>query len=286
MLKCHLLPAFGGLFIDEITVERIDLFKSESRLASKTLHNQLTLLATLVHYAEELGWIARAPRIRKPRVPKRPYDYLRTQDEIGRFLRAAATRGCDLCALYATATYTGLRAGELAGLRWEDVDFDNRLVLVQRSYNGPTKNDQIRYVPILDALLPILRQWRLSCAGPIVFPNHAGAMHQPSARVFQEIFKQVLHAAGFPARIRNGHKTGYIRFHDLRHTFASHWVMNNGDLFKLQQILGHQSTQMTLRYAHLSPAAFAEDMGRFPSATGSGAVLPFASKAKTPCETI
>jgi len=100
---------------------------------------------------------------------------------------------------------------------------------------------------------------------PIVFPDRAGAMHQPSARVFQENFKQVLHDAAFPPCVRNAHKTGYIRFHDLRHTFVSHWVMNGGDLFKLQQILEHQSTQMTLRYAHLSPTAFAEDRRRFAS---------------------
>lgn len=85
---------------------------------------------------------------------------------------------------------------------------------------------------------------------------------EPSARVFQETFKQVLTQAGFGSCIRGGRRTGYIRFHDLRHTFASHWVMNGGDLFKLQRVLGHQSAQMTSRYAHLSPAAFSSDRGR------------------------
>ncbi len=54
----------------------------------------------------------------------------------------------------------------------------------------------------------------------------------------------------------------YIRFHDLRHTFASHWMMARGDLFKLSKILGHHSIQMTMRYAHLAPDAFAGDLGR------------------------
>ena len=153
-------------------------------MAPKSPHNHLTPLAIVLRYAEERGWIHRAPRVRKPKLPKRPYSYLQTQEEIARFLRAAAARSRGLLALYATAVYMGMRAGELAGLRWEDVDFATRLILVQRSYDGPTKNNEIRYVPILDALLSVLREWRLSCGGPLVFPNRGGGVHQPSARVF------------------------------------------------------------------------------------------------------
>lgn len=65
---------------------------------------------------------------------------------------------------YATAIYTGCRAGELAALEWPDVDFDRRLITVQRSFDGPTKSDRVRYVPILDPLLPVLRAWRLKLA--------------------------------------------------------------------------------------------------------------------------
>jgi hypothetical protein len=67
------------------------------------------------------------------------------------------------------AVFTGMRAGELGGLRWDDVDFDKRLVTVQRSFDGPTKAGDVRYVPILDALLPVLRAWRLRCGGGFVF---------------------------------------------------------------------------------------------------------------------
>ena len=66
-----------------------------------------------------------------------------------------------------------------------------------------------------------------------------------------------------------------FRFHDLRHTFASHWVMRGGDLFKLQKILGHSSIEITLRYAHLAPHAFADDYGRLggPIEEQSGALI-------------
>ena len=69
---------------------------------------------------------------------------------------------------------------------------------------------------------------------------------------------------------RNGKERPYVRFHDLRHTFASHWAMKGGDLFKLQKILGHQSVQMTMRYAHLAPDAFRDDYGRLGTAIAVG----------------
>jgi len=183
--------------------------------------------------------------------------------------------------LYATAIYTGMRAGELAGLRREDIDLERRLITVQRSFDGPTKSGDVRYVPILDPLLPVLREWLLLCAGPVVFPNEAGNMHSPSAYIFQEILHRVLDAAGFPKVKIGGQELRYIRFHDLRHTFASHWMMNSGDLFKLQRILGHKSVTMTQRYAHLAPEAFASDHGRLGGrdVLSDGVVVEFPARA-------
>ncbi len=102
------------------------------------------------------------------------------------------------------------------------------------------------------------------------------SMFDRSARVFQETLHRVLKRAGFPMIEREGMERRYIRFHDLRHTFASHWVMKGGDLFKLQKILGHKTVQMTMRYAHLAPHAFSEDFQRFghSSLLSEGRVLP------------
>jgi len=67
----------------------------------------------------------------------------------------------------------------------------------------------------------------------------------------------------FPVRQIKEKQRAYIVFNDLRHTFASHWVMNGGDMFKLQKVLGHKSVQMTMRYAHLTPNAFENDYSLF-----------------------
>jgi integrase len=92
-------------------------------------------------------------------------------------------------------------------------------------------------------------------------------MYGKSGRVFQEVFHRVLDAAAFGQVERRGKTRRYITFHDLRHTFASHWVMAGGDIFRLQKILGHKSVAMTMRYAHLAPDAYAADHQRLDALT-------------------
>lgn len=258
----HLRPFFGKMLLKNVGVVAVDGFiASRAHLNKKTLANLLTLLISMLNVAVDLGWLSKCPRIRKPKVRifSRDYRYLRTGDEVRRFLAAAYALNEYVGTFYAVAVYTGLRAGELAGLRWDKVDFEQRLIVVDASFDGPTKAEDVRYVPILDALLPVLRSWRLKVPGNLLFPNQNGAMHQPSARIFQETLHRVLVAAGFQTLKRDGKDARYIRFHDLRHTFASHWVMNGGDIFKLRQVLGHKSVTMTQRYAHLAPSVFAGD---------------------------
>ena len=125
MIARHLAPAFGERRLLEITVAKVDGLKTVllSRLSVKTAHNILTLLVAMLNYAVDLGWLATAPRIRKPKVVHNPHDdrLLRTKGEIRRFLRTAREEGDAVFAMYATALYTGMRAGELAGLKWSCV---------------------------------------------------------------------------------------------------------------------------------------------------------------------
>ena len=230
----------------------------------------------------ELDWLRMLPKVKKPKIKlfNKDFHYLRTSDEISRFLRTAKEEGELEFVLYATAVYTGMRQGELAGLCWDDVDFDTRLITVENSWDGPTKNEEARVVPILDVLLPVLREWRLRCPGTFVFPTPR-AMFLKSARIFQESFQRVLEAASFPRSIRHGKERPYIRFHDLRHTFASHWVLTGGDIFRLQKILGHKSMVMTGRYAHLAPDVFEGDLGRFGGlSTSPGKIVGFDADLK------
>ncbi|MDP2342262.1 MAG: site-specific integrase [Deltaproteobacteria bacterium] len=269
IIRAHLRPAFGPMRLVDIDVAPIDLFSaSKGHLSDKTLANHLTLLGTMLGVAVDLRWLSRMPKITKPKVPlfSSDYRYLRNEEEIARFLNAAATEGVLVFTLYAVAIYAGLRAGEIAGLRWRHIDFEKRLITVEASYDGDTKSGSVRRVPLLDPLLPVLTRWQELHPGDLVFTNERGEMIGESARVFQEVLHRVLTVGEFkPITTKTGDEQRYLTFHCLRHTFASLWVARGGDIYMLQRILGHQSQAMTQRYAHLQPELYCEELGRLGS---------------------
>lgn len=96
IFRCHLLPAFGKMRLRDITVERVNVFKANFPGGPKTLHNVLTLLIATLNQAVDLEWLARCPAIKKPKLPQQDFSFLRTRDEIARFLAAAEVEGpCD-----------------------------------------------------------------------------------------------------------------------------------------------------------------------------------------------
>ena len=124
-----------------------------------------------------------------------------------------------------------MRKGELLGLKWKDVNFDSRVILVEQS-----KNNERRAIPMNGVLLQELL--KLPRYGEYVFSN-------PDGRPFSDVsssFRSAVKAAG----IRD------FTFHDTRHTCASHLVMSGAGLQTVQEILGHKSIRMTMRYSHLS----------------------------------
>ncbi len=266
IIRAHLLPFFGEIRLMAIGQEYCLRYQqSKSHLSKKTVSNHLALLTSMLNLAVDLKWLEEVPKIKKPKIEfmSEKYEYLKSKEEISCFLKSAEKEGSIVHGLYSTAVYTGLRAGELAGLLWEDVDLEKRIICVRKSFNKITKGGYIRYVPIVDVLLPLLIEFKKRSFCDYVFPSATGTMLLPSARIFQEIFHRVLENAGFPKSLRGGKERAYIRFHDLRHTFASHWLMEGGDIYRLQKVLGHKSMEMTQRYAHFCTNAFTEDFSRF-----------------------
>lgn len=267
IIRTHLRPAFGKLKLREVTVEKVDQFiATRTQLNKKTVANHITLLISLLRLAVDLNWLVKASNLKKPKISlfSQDYNYLRSEGEIQRFLVAAREEDEVAFLMFATAIYTGLRAGELAALKFSAIRFDGSksLITVQNSFDDLTKSGKVRYVPVLAPLYPLLLEWKIRCGGELVFPNRDGNMYSESGRIFQEVLHRVLDRAGFPKIIKNGKARRYIVFHDLRHTFASQWVMRGGDVFKLQQMLGHANIMMTMRYAHLAPHAFSGDFER------------------------
>ena len=289
-LRRHMRPFFGDMLLTTITVEETRAFgtfvrnnrvrpKNPKRgwkrrpLGTKTIHNVLTHLKSMLNEAgpDGLKWLLSVPKVPRPKLEEVDFTFLDSLEEVEDLIHAAGEELPGTDVFYAMAAYTGMRAGEIAGLTKRKVDLKRRLITVAASYDKSTKSKRVRHVPILDPLLPRLREWKIGVHGPLMFANSAGNMRQKSDRIFQETLHRCLQRAGL----------GRIRFHDLRHTFASHWVMKGGDLFKLQKILGHSTPQMTLRYAHLAPGAFESDWGRFGAGPGAEATITDLSEARS-----
>lgn len=264
LIKNHLKPALGEKALREINGPVVDRLRSDraKHVSENSVNHVLVLLGSMLRHAVELHWLSpdAVPTIRKYKLGDPDFSYLRPDEEIRRFLVAARADDYEAAfTIYSTLIYTGMRIGELAGLRWDDVDFQLRLITIQRSYDGPTtKGGRIRRVPIFDPIRPVLEKWKIQSwpDQPLVFTTLDGDMLRKDSRVFDEILKRVLGASGL--------MSNYISIHDLRHTFASWWLYHGGDFFRLQRMLGHRSPATTMRYAHLAPEAYEADRGRLP----------------------
>ena len=134
------------------------------------------------------------------------------------------------------AVTTGMRAAEIFGLGWSDVMYSEGLLAVRAKLKG----GKMRYVPLLPELAGELRRFPAVIGEDRIFPPKLGATS--GRQRVEGSFEDLLERAGIKD----------FRFHDLRHTFASWFMMNGGDLYELAKILGHSNIKMTERYAKLA----------------------------------
>jgi integrase len=134
------------------------------------------------------------------------------------------------------ALTTGMRIAEIFGLKWSDLLYKEELI----SVGAKLKGGKVRYAPMPPELTAEFRRYPAIMGEERIFPPEPGARRQRQ-RV-DKSFETVLELAGIES----------FRFHDLRHTFASWYMMNGGDLYELAKILGHSNIKMTERYAKLA----------------------------------
>ena len=173
--------------------------------------------------------------------------------------------------LVRVAAYTGLRRGELVALRWRDVDFAGRKIIVRRSLSGATevrstKSRRAREVPLpaqaSSALDSLSQRGEFTGADDYVFCSRLGRRLDPSA--MRRRFERARDAAGLEL----------LRFHDLRHTYGSLLVAGGIDLASVKAAMGHSRITTTERYLNARPAGeladrFTQALGGFPSAAAA-----------------
>jgi integrase len=191
--------------------------------------------------ARKRGLIDFVPDFEWLRAPLGEFDFL-NYEESKRLIDAAEGQ---LRTMIIVALKTGLRHGELLALRWQDVDLVAGRIIVRqnvvRGVIGTPKSGKPREIPLSEEARKALKEHR-HLRGPYVFCNMDGKMLTDS-----ELKNPLAHAVKRAGLARS------VGWHCLRHTFASHLAMRGATLKVIQELLGHSTITMTMRYAHLAP---------------------------------
>lgn len=275
-LHNHVLPTIGAARLQSLTPVDLDrlyarLLSSGRRdgrggLSAKTVRYISTMIGKALSDAEKKGLVARnvaraatAPSAKAARAPEMKFW---TPVELSTFL--AFVGDDELFALYRLAGMTGARRGEICGLRWDDVDLDAGRIAIRRQRisirrqpvdkDYPKTNQGRRSIDLDPETVTALRSHRVRQAERRLALGLRGA--DPGI-VFTDVWGQPF----IPDRVSEGfdrrvHKSGLprIRFHDLRHTHASHLLKAGVNIKIVSRRLGHASVSFTLdKYSHLMP---------------------------------
>ncbi|MBU6430151.1 MAG: site-specific integrase, partial [Cyanobacteria bacterium REEB65] len=261
-VRLYLKPAIAGVRLDHLTPMQIQsALAGMERQGLQPRTRQLTLSILRVSLGQAIRWgILRdnpAARVDRPRVPKIKPVYWTPEQAIA-FLEAA--KGDRLEALFVVALTTGMRLGELLGLHWADVDLKAGEIYVRQQMIeldgkfelGPPKSDAgERPIPIPPATVAALRRHREAMLAeglrrcPLVFPSEAGTPIK-KGNLYRRNFERITKRAGLLK----------MKFHGLRHSFATMLLGNGQDVKTVQELLGHSDPAVTLGiYTHVLPNA-------------------------------
>lgn len=275
-IRVHLKPYLGELDLKDLsprTLQQLYNYKSEAEgLSPKTIININLFLHKALAYAVTEGYISSNPAagVNLPR-GKKPQIQILTRDEQARLMQCSYQHRYGV--FVRLVLFTGLRLGELLGLRWEDVDAASGVLHVRRTLNRlkkvnqpvhvgeaateiviqePKTQNSIRAIPLLPAVLQELQNWQhvqqqdaalakeRYCPSGFIVTNPYGGIIEP--RTFKDYYNQILQLSGLQ----------HFTFHALRHTFASRAMEQGMDPKTLSVMMGHYSVSFTLdTYAHV-----------------------------------
>lgn len=260
ILNKHILPVLGGEHISALTASRINEFihfklnngrlNGKGGLSAKSVRDIFTVYRSIERYAyREYG--IRESNFTMPKTEPHYTDVLTPVERRG--LENYLINNMSLTNLAVLlCLFTGLRIGELCGLKWEDIDFTACTLFVKRTVQRITKTGKsqviigtpksrtsVRVVPIPEFLMTFLKEYK-SFEGFYIITNSA---RPTEPRTMQNRFKSILKVCG----LRN------VNFHILRHTYASVCIEKGFDPKALSELLGHADAAITLnRYVHSS----------------------------------
>ena len=267
-IENHIKPNIGEIPIEKLTsltlqkfykklltegrIPRIESEKQPKGLSAKTVRNINQVISSAMDMAVKHKLILSNPTD-GCELPKVEHREMRTihAEQLGAFLREAKESG--VYELYYLDLATGLRRGELLGLKWEDIDLAHGVIHVKRQIariDGEVKEvplktkNSYRNISISKDAVEMLKEMEKRRICEYVFPSTSGGPISPDS--VRHMLHRVLKRAELPS----------IRFHDLRHTFATLALQNGVDIKTVSGMLGHFSAGFTLdTYAHVTTAA-------------------------------
>ncbi len=240
IIKARLLPAFGAdrpaRRLGETEIAQYEK-RRVGQVSAFTVAYELTVLRHMLRLGRKWGYLDQVPEIELPKKPEGRRRYV-DADEIGRLMTACtASRNPYLGAIVTLALNTGMRKAEILGLEWARVDLSTSRLTLYRTKSGKPRGIPINRA-VYDALVAL--EPAQDRREGLVFKRRGGTAWGQ----IRTAFTSALTRAAITA----------FRFHDLRHTAASHLVMRGASLKDIQELLGHSDLKMTQRYSHLSPA--------------------------------
>jgi integrase len=248
---------FDHLKISQISTKMIEEYikaRQDQGMNLSTLKKILISMGQIFSLATKRGYCVKNPLIdadrpRNQGTVEEETDKMQilTPDQIATFLGAVKVQKYKT--LFNLAIFSGARQGELLGLKWSDILWHDGQIYIQRSFNNgefyatKTKESK-RKIDIGPATMKMLKEWKPACPPSrhdLVFPTEAGNPMNHNNMVNRH-FRPSLNAAGL----------NRIRFHDLRHTYASLLIEQGENIKYVQTQLGHSNPTVTLNvYAHL-----------------------------------
>lgn len=254
-LENLLVPFFGELNINEISPILIKEFIKQMQdkgRQNSTINKYVKFMSAIYNFMIDNDAITRNPIARIKSLKEIKNDKIRalSTEEVQALLTKTKAIYPDFYPLLFTALFTGMRRGEILALTWDSINWVRGRITVDKNYVngrlGTPKSSKTRYVDMSDELARVLKEWRLACPHSelnLVFPNNEGK-YQSADNMIKRRFIPSLNRAGIDL----------IRFHDLRHTYASLLLANGAPMKYVQTQLGHASITMTMDlYTHLLP---------------------------------
>ncbi|MBN2413388.1 site-specific integrase [candidate division KSB1 bacterium] len=232
----NLTAFFSGNVLSNITANEIEEYKSKrlvDGVTKTTVNRELECLRRMYNLAVKWGDAKTNP--------VNNVDFFKEPPGRTRYLTLEDAKSLlDNCNVFLkpvvfTALNTGMRLSEILTLRWNQVHI--RSVIDPYIELSETKSNKKRSIPLNDDMVELLNQ---------LYPNDSEYVFLNVTGMPFKSVKISFHTALKKSEILD------FRFHDLRHTFASHFIMNGGDLLTLKEILGHSSLKMVARYTHLA----------------------------------